>query len=75
MGEEVFEYFGIVLFGKEGCLKFGNNDFERDLGKVYVREGKKFGDFEMYCSVWLREMVLGLSYVYLYYRCRDDRII
>lgn len=75
MGEEVFEYFGIVLFGKEGCLKFGNNDFERDLGKVYVREGKKFGDFEMYCSVWLREMVLGLSYVRLYYRCRDDRII
>lgn len=40
MGEEVFEYFGIVLFGKEGCLKFENNDFERDLGKVYVREGK-----------------------------------
>lgn len=75
MGEEVFEYFGIVLFGKEGCLKFGNNDFERDLGKVYVREGKKFCDFEMYYSVWLREMVLGLSYVRLYYRCRDDRII
>lgn len=75
MGEEAFEYFGIVLSGKEGCLKFGNNDFERDLGKVYVREGKKFCDFEMHCSVWLREMVLGLSYARLYYRCRDDRII
>lgn len=51
MGEEAFEYFGIVLSGKEGCLKFGNNDFERDLGKVYVREGKKFGDFEMHSFV------------------------
>lgn len=39
MGEEAFEYFGRVLSEKEG-LKFGNNDFERDLGKVYVREGK-----------------------------------
>lgn len=39
MGEEAFENFGIVLSEKEG-LKFGNNDFERDLGKVYVREGK-----------------------------------
>lgn len=39
MGEEAFEYFGIVLSEKEG-LKFGNNDFERNLGKVYVREGK-----------------------------------
>lgn len=74
MGEEAFEYFGIVLCEKEG-LKFGNNDFERDLGKVYVREGKKFCDFEMHYSVWLREMVLGLSYARLYYRCRDDRII
>lgn len=74
MGEEAFEYFGIVLSEKER-LKFGNNDFERDLGKVYVREGKKFCDFEMHCSVWLREMVLGLSYARLYYRCRDDRII
>lgn len=38
-GRGGLEYFGIVLSEKEG-LKFGNNDFERDLGKVYVREGK-----------------------------------